>query len=110
MSQTKGIPFVPFKSFEPVNKPYGARFSTRSHMRELMVNIGQTEQQFVFENSEMQMLDSPSLYYTAFDQSGPIEIARVAVMGLKHNIVFKRQAGAFAKLRAYWQNVDVYYN
>lgn len=110
MSQDKGIPFAPYKSFEPIDKPYGVRFSTRSHMRELMVNIGQTEQEFVFDNAEMQQLDSPSLYYSAFDVNGPIEIERIAVLGLKHRILFKRQAGAFAKLRAYWQNVDLYYN
>ena len=110
MSQDKGIPFTPFRAFEPVNKPYGARFATRSYMRELMVNIGQPDQMFDFSNNEMQGMEPSSLYYTAFDIHGAIEIERVAVLGLKHNVIFKRRAGEFAKLRAHWQHVEVYYN
>ncbi|QQO90186.1 hypothetical protein pEaSNUABM5_00044 [Erwinia phage pEa_SNUABM_5] len=110
MSQDKGIPFIPFKSFEPIERPYGARFSKTSHMRELLVTIGQTEQVFEFSTIEMQRLDAPSLFYSAYDQQGPILIKRIAVLGLKHRVYFERQAGAFAKVRAYWDVVDVYYN
>jgi len=110
MSQDKGIPFTPYRSFEPIERPYGARFSKTTHMREHLVTIGQTEDVFEYTNIEMQRLDSPSLVYSAYDQKGPIEIERIAVMGLKHRVYFKRQAGAFAKVRAYWDVVDVYYN
>ena len=110
MSQDKGIPFIPYKSFEPIDRPYGARFSKTSHMRELMVTIGQREQLFEFSNSEMQRMDAPSLMYSAYDKQGPIEIQRIAVLGLKHRVYFKREAGAFAKVRAYWDVVDVYYD
>lgn len=110
MSQSKGIPFTPFRVLDPTVKPYGARFSTRTHVRELPLTVGQTEQMFEFSGPEMQQLDSPSLFYTAYDEHGPIEIERIAVLGLRHNIIFKRQAGPFAKLRGQWQNVDVYYD
>lgn len=110
MSKDIGIPYAPYKAFEAAPRPYGARFSTQTHMRELEVSSTSDAFAVTFTSTEMQLMSAPSLYYSAYDADGAIEIERIAAMGLTHNIIFKRRAGLGAKLRAYWQNVEVYYN
>ncbi|AQT28526.1 hypothetical protein YOLOSWAG_41 [Erwinia phage vB_EamM_Yoloswag] len=103
--------FYPFKMFSaPQRDPiYTGRTNFTTHVRELPVMIGQTDVDFEFSHTERQQMDQPSLFFTAHDAAGPIEIERVAVLGLKITVLFKRQVQGFAKLRGEWQVITHYY-
>lgn len=94
--------YKPFRFFGAFRSPSQGFYNDMNFLREVPIEAGLSEVEFVFGDAEMKEMYRPSLEIEVYDKEGDIEIQSVGVLGKKLIVRLTRRTGARAKIKAKW--------